>query len=225
MAKFTAKQFSKHGFIHLTNEDFSDDGTRFQIWMHEESGLKVSYARYTYENSFGKKETEYFISPREEYYAHGLIYNDVHNEPEYKASEKFNGCYDVDVEELVELLVARHEMFLRVKAAADAEELDMTAVNERALEEVCSIETLIDNVKRDFRWWEFDEYRMNHYADCMRGLERDVKQLSNVIVGNIDRRTKRELVNRVNEYGYVQSRLDNGSFYYKELVEAIANQS
>lgn len=224
MAKFTAKQLSKHGFIHLTNEDFTDDGTRFQIWMHEESGLKVSYARYTYENGLGKKEVEYFISPREDYYTHGLIYSDVSGEPEYEASEKFNGCYDVDVEELVELLVARHEMFVRVKSAADAEELDLTEVKERALVEVCSIEKLVDEVKHNLRWWELDKYMMNHYADCIKGLERDVKRLGDIIVGNIDRRAQRELINRVNEYGYVQSRLED-SFYYKELVEALCKQS
>lgn len=224
MAKFTAKQFSKYGFIHLTNEDFSDDGTRFQIWMHEESGLKVSYARYTYENKFGEKVTEYFISPRESYYNHGLIYEDVKNETEWKNAEKFNGCYEVDMDELIEILIALHNMFLRVKAAADVEELDMTAVNERALEEICSIEQLMDEVKHNLRWWELDKYMMNHYADCMSGLERDVKQLNKVLGGEIDRRTQRELINRVNEYGYVQSKLDGG-FYYKELVEALCKQS
>lgn len=224
MAKFTAKQFSKYGFIHLTNEDFSDDGVRFQIWMHEESGLKVSYARYNYVKFNGEKEVEYFIRPRESYYKHGLVYEDVKNEVEWKNAYKFNGCYEVDMEELIDLLIALHNMFLRVKAAADAEELDMTAVKERALEEVCVIEELMDEVKHDLRWWELDKYSMNHYADCMKGLERDAKRLGDIIVGNMDRRTQRELKNRVESYGYVVTKLD-GSFYYKELVEALRKQS
>lgn len=225
MAKFTAKQFSKYGFIHLTNEDFSDDGTRFQIWMHEESGLKVSYARYNYVKFNGEKEVEYFIHPRESYYNHGLVYEDVKNEVEWKNADKFNGCYDVDMDELIEVLVALHNMFIRVKVAADAEELDMTEVNERALEEICGIEILMDEVKQNLRWWELGSYDMKRYADYMRGLELDVKQLNKILDGSIDRRKQRELLNRFNNYGYVQNKLGNGGFYYAELTEALVNQT
>lgn len=220
MTKFNARQFTKFGFVHLKSEDFNDDGNWFQIWMHEESGLKVSYSRYTYTNNFGEKETEYFISPRESYYEHGLIYKDVCDEPEWNASEKFNGCYEVDMNELVELLLARHEMLLRVKAAADNEELDMTQVKERALEEVASIELLLDEVKQNLRWWELGKYDMNRFADYIKGLERDVKRLGDIIVGNMDRRMQRELKNRVESYGYVVNQLENG-FYFKELTEAL----
>lgn len=224
MTKFNASQLRKHGFTHVTEEDFNDDGTKFQIWMHEESGLKVSYARYTFTKE-DEKVTEYFISPRESYYEHGLLHSDICNEPEYKNSDKFNGCFEVDVDELVELLVALHEMFLRVKKTVDNEETDMTEVIARAEKEKAELEAIIESVKQNVRWWELKEYDMKFAARDMQGIEREIRELDKVLDGGCDRRKQRELAHRVSEYGYVADRLEEGSEYgYYNTLRKLANK-
>jgi hypothetical protein len=213
MTKFNAREFKKHGFVHIEEADFSDDGTRFQIWMHEESGLTVSYARHTYTDANGEKETMYFISPREDYYSHGLLYSDVCDEPEYSEADKYNGCYEVDLEELVGLMKKQHEMFLRVKAKVANEKVDTAKVEARAELELDALCELMDEVRHEVPWWNLNERELREAAENMSRIEKQCERLHKVLDGNIATRTKRELVQREERHRYVIDALEDGSIY------------
>lgn len=214
MTKFNARQFSKYGFVHVTEEDFTDDGNRFQVWQHVESGVKISYSRYTYtDRDSGEKVTEYFIYPREYYGSYGLVYDDVKDEPEFQNQDKFNGCFEVDMEELVNIVVSLREMFLRVKAAADAEVLDMTPVNKRAARELACLNSLMERVQKNVRWWEIDERKFRWIKNDVHCIERDIEQLGKILNGEIDRRRQRLLLNGLKNHGCVMNNLENGTEY------------
>lgn len=223
MTKFNARQFTKYGFVHVAEEDFSDDGNRFQIWMHEESGLKVSYSRYTYTNNNFEKVTQYFISPRESYGSHGLLYEDVRDEPEFVNSEKFNGCFEVDMDELVELLEARHELFVRKAAEVAEQPLDMTEVRERAMFERNELMALMELAKTSIKWWELKEYALRNACRNMDILDRSIKKLDEILDGDINRYRQRQLITGFSKYGYIVDRLGEGSRYgyYNELMELV----
>lgn len=215
-SKFTAKQFTKYGFTHLKEEDFNDDGARFQVWMHEGTGLKVTYSRGNWSG-----EVEYFISVRT--WDLGMEYADYSKLDHYKACDEFNGCYEVDMDKLVETLYAFNAELIEARRVIENEELDMSGVMDRVETERKCIKQILKMVKGGcVEWWNLGEYDLKNAARNVKSLEKEAAKLDEIIENGFgDKAAQRKAWNTFNEYGYVVDKCDEDRKYssYAELYK------
>lgn len=83
---FTAKQLTKAGFAHDFQKDFTDDGTRFQIWVKD--GVTISYA---------KDDGRVYLSIRTDY-NRDISYENYIHFPSYRLIDEFNGVDEDEVD-------------------------------------------------------------------------------------------------------------------------------
>lgn len=108
--------FPKEHFKRTPSEDFSDDGTRFMMYLFHDI-LPVSYCRY----DFGKGP-EVFISPRIDYLNDYKVIRDKLDEAgiDWKKREQFNGT-ELDeyfnIRDVVDLFSQITDIILEVRNA------------------------------------------------------------------------------------------------------------
>lgn len=211
-SKFNARSFAKYQFVHLSEEDFTDDGNRFAVYLHVPSGIKVSYSRGNW-GGF----TEYFISPRD--FSDGLNYHDYSNLEAYKNSDKYNGCCEVDLEDLQQILFKLADAIEARKAELEDKEYDLSPVVARLMKEKAYIKETIAAAKSVDVWSQnLNERGYKRVMDAMHGVERELCKVEDLLsrpVESFSTKELSELTYREKEYGYVVTKLDG--YYLNNL--------
>lgn len=221
--KFTAKQFRKYGFVHMTGEDFTDDGAKFQVWTHEGTGLKVTYTRLA--DAWGTGEAEVFLSVRT--WELGLEYADYSKLPHYHDCDKYNGTPEsmVDLDDLVSIMLYFKADILAAKERIENEELDMEPVIERAaIEHKCIAQVLKMAKGGAIEWWNLNEWQFKYYKGDIERLENSLAKLDGILTNGFgDKVAARKAWNRFNDYGYVEDKCDEDRKHasYGELFQAV----
>ena len=133
-----------NGFIRREDLDFTDDGARFTAY--EYNGLVITKTTY---------RGEYFISIRIDYLTDvNFVYDDYKDKEWYKLCDKFNGVYEINIDELratITLIKAHIEC---LKEEVENDPIDGALMENRLLQE----EKELVNFKNEYKMIDVTKY-------------------------------------------------------------------
>lgn len=210
MVKNLSKTNIKHyeGFERREDLDFSDDGNYFRGFSYK--GMPITTLR---------TDNTTYLSIRVDYLENKFTYKDWIAVNGWILCDKFNGVSEFAMEDLIEVL---EEVIAKVKEmneAAEAEVIDMTEVVDALFNEVMMAENIVNNFKANFKWYDAPSYKLTNLIKYMKSVEEEIARVNAIKVNELTNKQKKEMVQRLNEFGYVRIRKDN--FYLTEMTKAI----
>lgn len=198
------------GFEVREDLNFSDDGNYFRGFSYK--GMPITTCR----------SGEYvYLAIRVDYLYNEFTFGEWHKTEESKLCDKFNGVKEFDMDELIENLEKVIAKVDEMNEVAGKEEIDMTAVKAAIANEIVYAENVIENFKKNFKWYESSIHSLKNLVEYLHCVERNVKEVK-VELENIDdmsRKKKQMLVEMLTNHGY--AKLNKDGFYLKELVNAV----
>lgn len=200
------------GFEVREDLNFSDDGNYFRGFSYK--GMPITTLR---------SDNVTYLSIRVDYLNNEFTYKEWMNTEEYHLTDEFNGVPEFDMDKLIENLERVIAKVAEMNEAARNEEIDMTEVKNVLVQEIAYAEQVVEDFKKNFKWYEVSEYKLKtlvaYMKEQVKGIERAKELISKL--DTCDRRHKKEYVERLKAYGYVQIAKDG--FYLRELVNALNN--
>lgn len=200
------------GFTRRQDLDFSDDGSYFTGYDY--NGLPITYCKY---NGI------YYLSIRVDYLKTSFTLNDWRNTEEYALEDEFNGVSEVDVDKLVENCIRIQKKIDELNAEVESETLDVNPVVAQLEEEAAMATRVVEEFKKNYKWYDATPYELKSKVDDMKSLIRDIERCENLSVkllnNELETSTARYYVQFFEQYGYVV--IKEHSFYVKRLEEAI----
>lgn len=196
------------GFERREDLDFSDDGNYFRGFSYK--GMPITTLR---------TDDVTYLCIRPDYLENKFTYKDWMKTAECGLCDDFNGVPQFDMDVLVENLEKVIAKVEEMNAAAEAEVIDMTEVVDALFNEVVMAENIVNNFKANFKWYDAPSHKLTRLVRYMKSVEEEIARVNAIKVNELTNKQKKEMVQRLSEYGYVKIRKD--SFYLNELVEAI----
>jgi hypothetical protein len=213
MKKFTAAQFKKFGFVRDADNDFSDDGTRFNSYYLEGyKSQRITYARV---------EGMIYICISADYSRRGILYDEWSKSPAYDLQDEFNGVdeCEVDVEKLVSNIKTVASELDRIESIVKNTKIDFSEEMAELKEEANYINMFIAYFKQNFDWISASEYDLKRAQDYIKSLINEVKKIETFDPDFKEIYYLRNLINNYNKNGYVIFKKND--FYEKSLREYI----
>lgn len=210
MVKNLSKANIKHyeGFERREDLDFTDDGNYFRCFSYK--GLPITTLR---------TDNTTYLCIRPDYLETKFTFKSWMQTKEYILCDEFNGVSEFDMDKLVENLEKVIAKVNEMNDAAEAEVIDMTEVVDALFNEVMMAENIVNNFKVNFKWYEAPSYELANLVKYMKSVESDIASVKAIKVSELTNKQKKEMVQRLNDYGFVRIREDG--FYLKELVNAM----
>ena len=212
----TKANAGKYGIEVREDLNFNDDGNRFKGFSYKGMPLTQCVScgetylaiRVDYLYSTNKFTTKEWMATEE-----------------YKLEDEFNGCTSIDTDKLIENLERIIAKVNEMNEAVSKEEFDMTKVKETLAKEIKRDEAALNEFKENFKWWNVKEYELKRLADYTRSEDRNIKaaKITLANIDNLERRQKKELLESLENYGYVK--LQSNGFYLREMKEALDKQN
>lgn len=210
----TTKRISwkANGFIRREDLDFRDDGSYFK--GYEYAGMPITCCTY---------EGEYYISIRVDYLANEFTWEDWRNTEEYKLEDEFNGTNEVDVEKLKANCVLIAKKVAELNEQVKNEVIDVMPIVRKLDEEIEMAEEVIEDFKKNFKWYECDKYELENKVGYFKSAEKDLNRVKeyqrDLLNGNISALQIREINQRLERSGYVK--IHYNDYYLKKLERAL----
>jgi hypothetical protein len=197
-------------FVRREDLDFTDDGNYFKGFSYK--GMPITTLR---------ADNTTYLSIRVDYLENEFTYREWMQTEEYKLCDKFNGVSEFDIDELVENIEVILAKVAEMNKAAMNEEIDMTKAKTALANEIEYAEQVVENFKNNFKWYEASEYELKRLINYLKSEEREIKRAKEMDFNAMSRKQKKEIVERLINYGYVA--IDVDGFYLRELSNAIAS--
>lgn len=197
------------GFVRREDLDFADDGNYFRGFSYK--GMPITTLR---------TDNTTYLCIRVDYLENEFTYKDWMNTEEYRLCDKFNGVSEFDIDELVENIETVLAKVAEMNEMAMNEEIDMAPVKAAIANEIANAEEIVNNFKNNFKWYNADAYKLKALLGYLKSEEQEIERAKAKDVDAMSVKQKREMVQRLNEYGYVIIRKDG--FYLSEMTKAIA---
>ena len=201
------------GLIRREDLDFSDDGNRFR--GYEYAGMPITYL---YSDGY------YFLSIREDYLENSFTWADWHETEEYKLCDEFNYVESVDIEKVKENCIRIKQKVDELNKKVQSEEIDTAPIIAQLGKEIDMAQKVIDDFKKDFKWYEAKRYDLTSYVDYMNTLQDRItsskKYMNRLMNGEYDSiKNIRYDYQKLQKHGYVE--IEENNFYIKQLKEAL----
>ena len=198
-----------NGFERREDLDFADDGNHFKGFSYK--GMPITTLR--------SNGTTY-LSVRVDYLKGSMFtYKDWMKTDEFRLCNIFNGVESFDMDELVANLEKIIAKVNEMNAAAENEVLDATSIEKAVAKEIGNAQAVVDGFKASFKWYDADSHTMSVLLKYMRSVEKDIKHYSEININDFSFKKKKEMLERLNEYGYVF--ISPKSFFLRELKASI----
>lgn len=197
------------GFVRREDLDFADDGNYFRGFSYK--GMPITTLR---------SDNTTYLCVRVDYLQNEFTYKEWMNTEEYRLCDVFNGVSEFDIDELIaniEVIIAK---VAEMNEKAMNEEIDMTEVKIALANEIAYAEEVINNFKNNFKWYDANAYKLKSLIGYMKSEEQEVVRVKEMDVDMLSKKQKREMAERLANYGYVVIRKDG--FYLSEMIKAIA---
>lgn len=208
----TKANVGKYGIVVREDLDFTDDGNRFRGFSYK--GMPMTQCR---------ADGECYLSIRVDYLYDKCNFTgkEWRDTEEFVLEDKFNGVREFDMDELIEILERIIAKVNEMNEACKNEEVDMTPVVDKITEELEYAEKVVADFKINFKWYEANPYTLKSLSDYLKSEEKEIARWRAKLAGiyELDRREKKELVERLTNWGYVAIKKD--SFYLREMQEAL----
>lgn len=196
------------GMVRREDLDFSDDGNRFRGFSYK--GMPITTLR---------RNDETYLAIRVDYLENEFTSKEWMNTEEYRLADEFNGVFEICLDKLIENLEKIITKVAQMNEEAKAEEIDTTKVEARLVEEIEYAKSVVEEFKKNFKWYEADFYKVKCLIDYLKSEEREIEFAESIDFNSMSGKEKRIHVERLNEYGYVKIRKDG--FYIKEMLKAM----
>lgn len=197
------------GFERREDLDFSDDGNYFRGFSYK--GMPITTLRCNKDNTT-------YLSIRVDYLENKFTHKDWIAANGWVLCDKFNGVSEFAMEDLIEILEEVIAKVEEMNAAAEAEDIDVTEVVDAMFNEVVMAEAVVNNFKANFKWYDASSHELSRLVRYMKAVEAEIDRVNKIKVNELTNKQKKEMVQRLNEHGYVKIRKD--SFYLNELINA-----
>lgn len=197
------------GFERREDLDFSDDGNYFRGFSYK--GMPITTLR---------TDNTTYLCIRPDYLGNlKFTYKAWMATEEFVICDEFNGVSEFDIEKLIENLEKVIAKVAEMNEAAEAEVIDMTEVVDALFDEVMMAENVINNFKANFKWYEAPSHKLATLIRYMKGVESQIESAKAIKVSELTNKQKKEMVERLNAYGYASINPDG--FYLREIKSVI----
>lgn len=208
LSKVIVKNYE--GFNLREDLNFSDDGNHFRGFDYK--GLPIITLRSKIDNCV-------YLSVRVDYLNNDFTVQDWMETEEYDLAREFNGVSEFDIDKLIENCERIIAKVNELNEKARNEVIDTTDVEEAISVEAKMIEEDIEYVKENLEWWSLEYGALKLVKHYMSILIEKQEMLSRKDVKQMDNKGKKELVYKLEKYGYVYVKENN--FYIRELKKFV----
>lgn len=201
----------KNTGIELSPEhDFTDDGNRFRGFIYK--GMPMTQCR---------ADGTCYLTIRVDYLDNDFDFKEWMKTAEYQLEDEFNGVSEFDMDKLVENLEKIIAKVNEMNAAAKSETLDMTPVKEALKTEIEYAESVVNEFKTNFKWYEADGYKLRSLVDYLKSEEKEIAHAKDLLenADTLEKKIQRHMLIGFKEYGYVEIR--SNSFYLDQMKKAL----
>lgn len=198
------------GFNLREDLNFSDDGNYFRGFDYK--GLPITTLRSNIDGTT-------YLSIRVDYLHNEFTWEDWSATEEYKLEDEFNGVSEFDLDKLIENCEKIIAKVNELNEKARNEVINMDEVETRILEEAEMIEAVIEYTKENLKWWNLRDYYLKEAKEYIKRLMEKHDRMLEEDLEKMDNRRKKEMVQRLEKYGYVHAKEDD--FYITQLKEFV----
>lgn len=208
--KLTKTNGTTYGIQAAPEYDFSDDGNKFRGFIYKGLPMTQCYA-----------DGVCYLDIRVDYLKTNFTYSEWMATDEYQLCDEFNGTgEEFDIEKLVEnlekILAKVNEMNQDVKISKD----ELEGVKNITFLEVQAIESFLNNVRTNFKWWTAKSYILTTVADYCNSLENLTRRGWTIIntLDTMEVKAKKEYIEKakraINNCKY---KILGGDFYMEQI--------
>lgn len=197
------------GFERREDLDFSDDGNRFRGFSYK--GMPITTLR---------SHDETYLSIRVDYLNNEFTYREWMKTEEYRLCNEFNGVYEIDLDKLVENLEKIIAKVAEMNKKVASEVIDTSELEAKLASEVEYAESIVEDMKKNFKWYEVNAYVVKSMAEFVGAVSSKIEKIKNYDFSTMDAHTKRSLVERFRDYGYVEFK--ENDFYLTEMKKYLS---
>ena len=213
LSKNTCKKYPD---FHIREDlNFEDDGNHFRGFDYK--GLPITTLR---------SENLTYCSIRIDYLRDNeFTWQEWHEAGGNAIADEFNCCDEIDLDKLIVNCEKCFQLINELNEKARTEELDMSRVVNRLLDEYQMLHNFIEKVKKNLHWWNLDKYDIDiasRYTKSLINTEDKIRTLLfSTKVEELSRKEKKHMIENLENYGYVEFRLTN---FYVEQLEKMMNE-
>lgn len=198
------------GFIRREDLDFVNDGNYFRGFSYK--GMPITTLR---------SADITYLSIRVDYLENGFTSKEWHATEESKLCDEFNCVTEFDMDKLIENLEKVIAKVAEMNEAAKNEVLNMTDVVNALVNEIAYAEQVVEDFKKNFKWYEVSEYKLKTLVAYMKNQVAEIERAKDLVAkfDTLEKRNQKWYVESLKDYGYVK--IAKNSFYLREMVSAI----
>lgn len=189
------------GFVRLPQFDFSDDGSRFTVWMYK--GIPFSQHRDSEYGTFIYLRYDYLPTMKKA----GLtdITMDapwkMWSETEtYRLGNKFNGVDGFELEDLMNTIEEYREGIIAINKKFAEVSIDVEPLKKAIANEIAEVKKILEDSKTNFDWMNASDYAIKEFRSGYRATEKKIATAYDVLK---DKVKAYELSKQYVEKGYV----------------------
>lgn len=217
------------GFKYLPQYNFSDDGSRFTMWMYK--GIPFSQHRDSRYGTFICLRYDYLPTMKKD----GLtdITMDASWEvwsktEAYKLGNKFNGVDSFELEDLMNTIEKYREGIIAVNKQFAEASIDVEPLKKAIANEIAEVKKILEDSKANFDWLNASDYAIKEFRSGYRATEKKIATAYD------DLKTKSKAYDHAQQYarkGYVVFDIQpleegkmtfqqSGDYYLKKVMYA-----
>ena len=219
--RLTAKNGVKYGIEIAPQYDFEDDGNYFRGFVYtNKDGFKLPLTQ-----CYSRNDKTVYLCVRVDYLeGNAFTYKEWMETEEWRLADEFNGYGEFDLEELVSNMEKIIAKINELNGKAVEEKIDTKPVVEMIKVEIGEAKAVMAMAKGiDFLSTDIKDYEINKVREAYRNLNMYIDKMYDMIskieLGLIGKKTLKEMVERLNSFGYVEFK---GNNYYAETIKKIA---
>lgn len=203
---------SKYGIEAAPEYDFEDDGNKFRGFIYKGLPITQCYS-----------DGVCYLDIRVDYLKTNFTYKEWMATYEYYLCGALNGTsneFDIEVlvEDLEKILAKVNEMNENSKVSKD----ELEEVKNIISEEVKGLESFLNNVRSNFKWWTAKPATLSLLADYCNTLDNKIRR-GYEIINNIDtmemRRQKEYIYEARRAVSNSKYRILDGTFYMEQITK------
>lgn len=217
------------GFVRLPQFDFSDDGSRFTMWMYK--GIPFSQHRDSEYGTFICLRYDYLPTMKKA----GLtdIAMDApwkmwSETAAYKLGNKFNGVDGFELEDLMNTIEKYREGIIAVNKQFAEVSVDVEPLKKAIANEIVEVKKILEDSKTNFDWINASDYAVKEFRDGYKITEKKIATAYDVLK---DKAKTYNLAQQYAKKGYVvfdiqpleegkKTFQQSGDYYLKKVMYA-----
>lgn len=163
------------GFKYLPQYNFSDDGSRFTMWMYK--GIPFSQHRDSRYGTFIYLRYDYLPTMKKD----GLTdltmdapWEMWSKTEAYKLGNKFNGVDSFELEDLMNTIEKYREGIIAVNKQFAEASIDVEPLKKAIANEIAEVKKILEDSKANFDWLNASDYAIKEFRDGYKITEKKI---------------------------------------------------